>query len=156
MRTTIKIEGLADLERALLELPKATGKAVLRRTGLKALAPFVASVKAKAPVDADPSNTPKRPPGTLRDSYHSGTKLNARQKKAARKEGKSYVEVYAGTSDPAGIQTEFGNIHQPAQPHARPAWDETSGEALVIVKTELGAEITKTAKRLAAKARRKA
>lgn len=153
--TTIKVEGLRELERALSELPKVTARATLRRTGLKALAPFVVSVKAKAPIDADPRNTPKRPPGMLRDSYVAGTKLTKRQARFAKKEGKSFVEVYAGTSDPAGVQTEFGNIHQAAQPHVRPAWDETKDEALAIVKIELGDEIAKSAARLAKKAGRK-
>jgi hypothetical protein len=151
---TVKVAGLSDLDRALGDLPKATARAVLRRTGLNALAPFVASVKAKAPIDADPANTPKRPPGTLRDSYHAGTRLNKSQAKEARRGGKSFAEVYAGTNDPAGVQTEFGNVHQAAQPHARPAWDATQDEALAIVGTELGAEIEKAANRLAKKAAR--
>ena len=145
----VTVEGLAELDAALAELPNALAKGVLRKIGLRALGPFVASVKSKAPVDADPADTPDRPPGTLRDSYHAGTKLNKRQARMARKEGKSYVEVYAGTDDRAGIQTEFGNAHQAAQPHARPAWDGTQNEALAIVKTDLGGEIAATAARLA-------
>jgi hypothetical protein len=150
-RDIVKVEGLAELDAALSELPNALAKGVLRRIGLRALGPFVEQVKAKAPVDADPANTPKRPPGTLRDSYHAGTRLNRSQARQARKEGKSYVEVYAGTNDPAGVQTEFGNAHQAAQPHARPAWDGTQEEALAIVKTDLGGEIKAAANRLAAR-----
>jgi hypothetical protein len=143
------VEGLAELDAALAELPKAAGKSTLRRLGLRALAPFVETVRSNAPIDADPMNSPKRPPGTLRNSYVAGTNLNKRQAKLARKEGKSYVEVYAGTNDRAGVQTEFGNAHQAAQPHARPAWDATKHDVLKIAAGELGSEITKTAARLA-------
>lgn len=153
---TERVEGLSDLDFALGELPKATAKAVLRRVGLAALEPFVEDVKALAPVDADPESSPKRPPGTLRDSYHAGTKLNKTQARMARKEGKSFVEVYAGTNDPAGLQTEFGNAHQAAQPHARPAWDGSQRQVLENVKEGLGVEIEKARERLAAKARRRA
>ncbi|MDO7841081.1 HK97-gp10 family putative phage morphogenesis protein [Sphingomonas immobilis] len=154
MSYSVKVEGLAELDAALAELPKSAQTAVLRRVGLTALAPFVEAVRSLAPVDADPANTPKRPPGTLRDSYHAGTKLNKSQAKAARKAGKSSVEVYAGTNDAAGVQTEFGNTHQGAQPHARPAWDSTGGTVLAIVKQELGGEIDKAAQRLARRAAR--
>lgn len=146
-----KVEGLAALDFALGELPKSAARAVLRRVGLKALEPFVEDVKALAPVDADPANTPKRPPGTLRDSYHAGTRLNKSQARTARKEGKSFVEVYAGTNDPAGVQTEFGNAHQAAQPHARPAWDGAQRQVLRDVGEMLGGEIEKAAVRLAKK-----
>lgn len=148
-KTSFAVEGLSDLVDALEALPNAIEKGVLRRVGLRALAPFVAEVRSLAPVDANPAEHPKRPPGTLRDSYHAGTRLNKRQSGFARAEGKSYVEVYAGTNDPAGLQTEFGNSHQAAEPHARPAWDSTQQAVLTIVQNELGSEIDKAAQRLA-------
>lgn len=144
-----KVEGLAALDFALGELPKATARNTLRRVGLAALEPFIEDVKAAAPVDADPANTPKRPPGTLRDSYTVGTRLNKSQARMARKEGKSFAEVYAGTNDPAGVQTEFGNAHQAAQPHARPAWDGAQKQVLRDIGLMLGNEIEKAALRVA-------
>lgn len=147
----IKVEGLAALDMALGELPKATAKNVLRRTGLAALKPFVDKVRSLAPVDEDITSTPDRPPGTLRDSYHASTKLNKSQTRLAKREGKSFVEVYAGTGDPAGVQTEFGNEHQKPQPHAIPAWEATQDAVLKIVATQLGDEIDKAAVRLARK-----
>jgi hypothetical protein len=142
------VEGLADLDRMLGELPQRTGKAVLRRVGLAALKPFVETVRGMAPVDEDPTSTPKRKPGTLRDSYHAGTKLNKTQARNVRREGKSSVEVYAGTNDIAGVQTEFGNDHQPAQPHARPAWAATKERVLEGVVKGLWTEISKAKARL--------
>lgn len=143
------VPGLSELDKALGELPKAVARGVLRRVGLKALAPFVEKWKSLAPVDADPASTPNRPPGTYRDSIHAGTKLNASQAKTARREGKSFAEVYAGTNDPAGVQTEFGNVHQGAQPAGRTAWDATQDEVLKQIGEQLGPEIEKSAARLA-------
>lgn len=154
MTISIKVDGLRALDAALAELPKATGKAVLRRIGIKALTPVKDLAAELAPIDADPANTPKRPPGTLKRSYTVGTKLNRRQARMVRKEGKSSVEVYAGTNDRAGIVTEFGTAHSRAQPHLRPAWEARQDEALAIVQTELGGEIDKAAARLAKKAAR--
>lgn len=154
MTVTIKWSGLRELERALTELPKATAKNTVRRVSKKALEPFLASVKAKAPT-GDPVDTPQRPPNMLRDSYLIGTKLTPSQAKKARREGKHFTEVYAGTADPIGIFQEFGTVNHPPQPHARPAWDETKDEALVIFSNDLGGEIEKAANRLAKKRARR-
>jgi hypothetical protein len=156
-----EVQGLADLERALGELPKTTGKAVLRRVARKALEPFIARVRQLAPVD-DPANTPERAPGRYRDSWIIGSRLNRRQASIAKKEGKSSVEVHAGsTAGSVGIALEFGTTDRiqsstgretgrvAAQPHARPAWDATQIEALATVKEMLGPEIEKSAARLA-------
>ena len=148
-----RIEGLAGLDAALGQLPRATARNTLVRTGKKALEPFLADVKQLAPVDADPASSPKRPPGTLRDSYVIGTRLNKSQTKGVRKEGKQFAEVYAGTNDPAGIQTEFGNAHQAPQPHGRPAWDGVQKQTLDTIGTLLWDEIYKSAQRLAKRRR---
>lgn len=163
-----KVEGLADLDDALATLgSKALAKGVLRRIGLKALEPFVEDVKALAPLDAA-GDTPGRPVGAYRDSWHAGTKLNKNQAKMARREGKSFTEVYAGTNDPIGVLLEFGTGERVSkktgkssgaiapQPHARPAWDGAQRSALGIVKTDLMGEIEKTAERAAARARKRA
>lgn len=147
MKVTIKVEGLRQLESALSELPKATGKSVLRRIGVKALQPFDKAWRQKAP----------RLTGQLEESGGVGTKLTPRQARLNRKrEGKSSVEVFAGPNNPAAVPQEFGTATQRAQPFARPAWDETKGEALKIVTDELGSEIDKAAQRLARKALRAA
>ena len=76
----VKMEGLADLERALMELPRATSKATLRRVLKKAAAPVEAAMVAKAP----------RLTGALQISIRSGTKLpsasnGSRRKRASRR-----------------------------------------------------------------------
>lgn len=145
MRVTVKIEGLKDLDRALGELPKAAGKAVLRRVARKALEPFDKAWRAKAP----------HLTGQLEESGGIGTKLTKRQARLNRKrDDKSSIEIFSGPNNPAAVPQEFGTFDQSAQPFMRPAWAETQDETLAIVKTELGTEITKTADRIARKAAR--
>lgn len=157
----MEVKGLRELELALAELPKATARNTLVRAGKEALKPFLEEVKSMAPVD-EPGQTPERPPGTYRDSWIISTRLNRNQARFARREGKSFAEVYAGTNDPLGVPLEFGTVERVqangretgriiAKPHGRPAWDGT--EFLVL--RELGGilfgEIEKSAERLARK-----
>jgi HK97 gp10 family phage protein len=140
---TVKVEGLRELEAALAELPKATGRNVLRRALKKAGQPIADAGEAYAP----------RLSGKLAASYTVSTKLTRRQRRASKKE--SPVEVYVGpTPHPKSVQTEFGNAHQAPEPHMRPAWDGNKERALQIIKTDLGDEIQKAADRLAKKAAR--
>ena len=137
----VRVEGLRELDRALGELPRQTGK----RLALKVL-----KEAAKPLAEAGAANAPLGPTGNLKASYGVGTKLTRRQGKLNRKE--SPVEVYAGPNDPAAIQTEFGNAHQAAEPHLRPAWDAGKDKALSDIKTGLWTGIQKAAARLARKA----
>lgn len=139
----IKIDGLKDLDAALGELSKSAAKGVLRRVGRQALEPVDKAWREKAP----------RLTGALAESGSVGSKLTRRQRKAVQRE--SFVEVFAGPGgDPAAIQQEFGNAEHPPQPFLRPAWEETKGEVLEIVKTNLGGEIKKAADRAAKRAAR--
>ena len=115
-----------------MELPKATAKASVRRVLKKAAQPIA---------DAGRGNAPERE-GGLKESYGVGTTLTKRQRKVSSKE--SEVEVYAGPNDPAAVQTEFGNQHQAAQPHLRPAWDAQKRGALETIKKEAWADVQKS------------
>lgn len=143
-RQTVKVEGLRELERALADLPKATGKNVLKRVLVKAAAPIERDAAANAPTLS----------GHLQRDVKTGTRLTRRQAAMNRKAGPSSAEVHVGVSDPAGVQTEFGNEHQRAEPWLRPAWDANSQGALDTIGGELGNEIDKAAARLAKKAAR--
>ncbi len=148
MKTTVKIEGLRELDAALGELPRATGKNVLRRVARTALQPFADDMTARAPVDD----------GHLRDSIGVGTKLTRRQASLHRKmfrDDRASVEMFAGAGGlPQATQQEFGNEQHPPQPFARPAWDGNQRGILETIKTEISTEIDKAAKRLARKAAR--
>lgn len=142
---TIRVEGLKDLDRALGELTKSAGKAVLRRVAKKALEPFDKAWRQKAP----------KLSGDLAQSGGIGTKLTRRQASLNRKrEGKASIEIFAGPNNPAAVPQEFGTVDQRAQPFVRPAWEQTQDQVLTIVVEGLGSEIDKTAKRAAAKAAR--
>lgn len=151
MRTTVRLDGLREIDAALGELPKASAKGVLRRVGIKALQPMAETARELAPDD------PETGGNDLKNSIVVGTKLNARQKRMERKaEGKSFVTVYMGTNDPAGVQQEFGNVNHPPKSFMRPAFSQDAEGAIKIVADELGGEIDKTAKRVAARGAKKA
>jgi hypothetical protein len=150
MAVTVKIDGLREIDQALADLgKKALAKGVLTRVGKKRLQPIADKANALAP---DDPNTP----GGLNQSFVVGTKLNKRQASLAKKEGKDFVEVYAGTNDPAGVQQEFGNVNHGPQPMLRPAWEEGKGELLPGLGKDLWDEIEKTAARVAKRALKKA
>lgn len=141
-RTTVRVEGLRELEGALAALPKSTGKAVLRRVARNALGLFDKAWRERAP----------HLTGSLEESGGVGTKLTRRQARLNRKrEDRSSIEMYAGPNDPAAIPEEFGWVDGPAQPFARPAWDQTKAAMLDSVADGLGGEIDKAARRLARK-----
>ncbi|WP_404861861.1 HK97-gp10 family putative phage morphogenesis protein [Georhizobium sp. MAB10] len=143
MAERVRVDGLRELEQAMMELSRATSRNVARKALMKGAEPILESAQAAAPVG---------PTGNLKASYGIGTKLTRRQQKLHKKE--SPVEVFVGPNDPAAVQTEFGNAHQAAQPHLRPAWDSRQKQTLEIIKTELGTEIDKAAKRAARKTAR--
>lgn len=136
---TIKIEGLRDVERALGELPKATGKNVLRRVGRARLEPVAEGMRELVPVaQAD-----------LKDSIAVTTKNPRRHRR------ESAVEVHAGPGrHPQGHLQEFGTQHHGPQPFARPAWDREKGNLLPGLADALWEEINKAAQRAARKAAR--
>lgn len=142
-RQVFKIEGLSELDEALSELPKATARNVLKR---------VLTEQGQHIKDAGESLAPKLK-GGLKASYTVSQKLSKRQKSQNRKE--SDVEVYIGPGPAAkGVQTEFGNAHQAAQPHLRPAFDGNVQKVLIGIRDSLAEQIDKAVQRLNKKAER--
>ena len=149
-RQTVKITGLRELENALRELPKATGKNVLRRVLRKRAEPMADAARSSAPDD------PATGAGDLRSSIAVSTKLSKRQASLHRKmfrDDKAAVEMFVGAGPvPQATQHEFGNINHGPQPFMRPAWDSGKDQILDGIKDDLAEEIDKAAKRLARKA----
>jgi len=149
MAVRVKVEGLRELDRALGQLPRSTGKAVLRRVLKKAGQPIADDMRAKAPDD------PATGGNDLRSSIGVSTKLSKRQAKIHRKmfrNDKASAEMFVGPGpDPAAWTQEFGTVNHGPQSFARPAWGGNKMRALDIIKSELGGEITKAARRLASK-----
>lgn len=161
MKTTFKIEGLAELDRALGELPKAIARPVLQRTLIKVGTPIKDAAQAAAPVrDADDPEVTFgsgkglriRRRGTMRALVQIGTRLTKSQARSVRKEGKDFAEVYIGTRDPIARLQERGTSKVPAQPFLRPAWEAGKMQALEGIKADLWLQIDTAAQRLARKA----
>lgn len=143
MKVTVTRAGMFADSEGLNALPKATARNVLQRVLKKAAEPVHDNWQAGAP----------RREGHLQTSIIVGpsSRLTGRQKRDAKREGKHFSEIHIGTSDPAGQMQEFGTFSNPAQPWARPGWEETKDKALQIIGDELGGEIEKAAARLAKK-----
>lgn len=140
--TAFKIEGFAALDRTLGQLPKATAKNVLRRT----------LIKAAKPIDDDASAAAPFLTGGLQKSVITGPRLTRSQTRGSfLKTSNYYAEIHVGTSLSKGLFTEFGTFKDAPQPWFRPAWEAHKGQALTIIKMELGGEIEKAAKRYAKK-----
>jgi len=145
---TVEFKGGADMVAALQELPRmATRKSVARRVLRSAGQIFADRANSTAPVGPDHH---------LAGSYVVSTKLNKRQTSLARKEGRSDVIMYAGTDDPAGVQQEFGNRRHRAQPHARPAWEQTKKKIFDFIASAMTSELARAVARAQRKAARAA
>lgn len=150
--TKFKVEGLSECLAALKELPKATGKNVLKRTLVKAAEPIVN--------DAKSMGTYKDRTGELRKSISIGTKLTRGQGSDILKSPKR-VEVFVGPQQHGRILryahlVEFGTYIARPFPFMRPAWEANKMGALSTVKDLLWQEIQKAAERIARKAARQA
>lgn len=148
MKTTIRVDGLRELDGTLgalaAEYGKAAGKAVLRRVADKALQPMAEAARALAPDDPDTQGK------DLKASITVGGKLAKRQAAMARRDqNKSTVTRYMGTADVAGVPQEFGTVNHPPQEFMRPAFAQEARGAIDIVANELGPEIERTAARIA-------
>lgn len=155
MKTTVRVDGLRELDAALgalaAEYGKASGKAVMRRVADKALQPMAETARHLAPDD------PTTQGNDLKASITVGGKLTKRQAAMARKDqDKATVTRYVGTADPAGVPQEFGTVNHGPQPFLRPAFAQDARGAIDIVAKELGPEIERTAARLAKRRANKA
>ena len=150
----IKVEGLKELEQALLELnkeygPKSAGSAV-RPAIRKAITPAVAALESATPRDT----------GKLAESI----KLRIRKptKKMIKGAGGHHKESHILTATlgyewrkPSlwnrALATEFGNSDTPQQAPLRRTLNSHSGSILETFSRELAESIEKTATRLAKK-----
>lgn len=180
MKTTVKVEGLRELDAALGELPKATARNTLLRVLRKAGKPIADRASELAPDDpatgAPDLHTSIKVSASLKNKVGSrefaevmsagGSKAEAvsalrAARRAAAGQG-SFAEVYVGPESSSkknaikAIVQEFGSVKQAPQPYMRPAWAEHQNTVLEIVKRDLGDEIEKAAKRLARRAAKKA
>lgn len=140
MEVKVRVLGLSQLEQGLSELPRATGKNVLRRVLRQRGEPIAERARNLAPVDE----------GELKDSIGVSTKLSRSQRRKRRK--RATVEMFVGPGGhPQAITQEFGTFFHPPQPFMRPAWAAEKGSILEDLSSDLWTEIDKAAQRIARK-----
>ena len=147
LKTSITIEGLAELDDALAQLPKATGKNCLRRALIYAATRMVAAAKIFAPYK---TGRLRRSIGVSKIKFTTGeagkaafaeamaggaTRQEAGQAAAAANaaadnEGitSAVIVIGPGRSRYAGMQ-EFGSVKNKPHPYMRPAWDAHQHDA---------------------------
>ena len=139
--TKFRIEGLRELEKTLMDLPRATRKNAMRRVLKNTAEPLASEARRLVP----------RRTYDLLESINVGGRARPAQRK------KSEVEVYVGPGrHPQAITQEFGTWFHAAQPYMRPAWDKTQTKMLRELEFSLFEEVEKAtarAQRKAAKAR---
>jgi HK97 gp10 family phage protein len=146
---TVRLEGFRELERALNELPKSTGKNVLRRVAKGALQPIAEKAKSLAPKES----------GDLAGSIMVSERRTKRVTRVNRFDRNTGIEMAMGPVSGGGVLNyatfaEFGTIDTTAKPFMRPAWHGGKDDALDYVKANLGREIERAAARLAKKTAR--
>lgn len=155
----VKVEGLKEVRAALMELPKATAKNVMRRVLKKRAAPIVEAARRRVPVDQ----------GDLRESIVASTRLTRRQRGKHKKDGPNDVEIFIGPdSRPQAHWVEFGTEGRKQrktgkdvgrvimEPYMRPAWDAERMGVLDGIREDMWEEIEKAVSRRARKAAKEA
>jgi len=178
-KTTVKVTGLKELELSLAQFSKATGKAVLRRTLVKAAAPIRATAKAYAPflegdLEKSIKVTTKAPRGhdagktafydVMRGGGSKGEAVGAMRSARAANPNDATAEAFVVAKDRIAYAVEFGTGERVQKstgksvgkmtpdPFMRPAFDTKAPVAAGIIKETLRAEIAATASRIRAKA----
>lgn len=158
----LRIEGLADAERAMDNLSKAVGRNVLRRALRKAAEPMRVLAEELAPEQS----------GTLKGSIRIGSLLNQSQTQLRRKMSladRTAIELFLGPSYLRGAGGRHGHLvefgtaphvngglyagtHHPGtapQPFLRPAFDAQARPTIERLKPLLWEEIERAAERAA-------
>lgn len=134
-----KVEGLKELEKAMMDLPKRVNKRLAQKVLLETATPWAKDGSALAPDD----------PNTGGFDLHTTVRAGTRNTSGARWTKQDPVEVYIGPRSRHAHLQEFGTKDMPAQPYMRPMWDGGKEWALRNIAQTLGAEIAKAAARYA-------
>ena len=169
MRATISISGLREVAAGLSEFKKSTQTGVLNRVLKKAALPVERAAKRNAPVDSGElrdsiktevirGNPGKAAFGKARRGGASAEEASAaaRAANAAAKGAGASALVRVRASSPHAHFPEFGTVNMPAQPFMGPALRAEQGDVVNSIRADLASEIEKTARRVAARAAKKA
>lgn len=153
----LEVQGVRELQQALMMLPKSLRRTPLTNALKKAGEPTRALAAANCPrsaVDDDGKH--------LADTIRTTPMLNRNQRKQHKRMADG-VEVFIGSTSPLAHLVEFGTAERfrkgvqtgtgatgrmPAMPFLTRAWDSTKEGALAIIKAELWKEILAAAKRV--------
>lgn len=155
MNVSIKVEGLAELERKLLQLPVKVGEKVIKQAGRYAMKPVLEDARAKVPVRS----------GLLRDSLRI-TSRTARLGRYPIEIGISPKRKVTYEDAELGEATGFSKIQLrsagwrwhfietgapargiPARPFLRPAMDANKQKVLDRFKARLARAIDQAARK---------
>jgi len=137
----VKVEGLRQIEEALMNLKRATAKNVALRALKKAAEPMAADMRARAPDD----------PTSAGWDLHTSINIATKATRGAKHRKLSPVEVLIGPRVRHQQLLEYGTRRMPPHPYVRPAWDAGKMQALEDIKTSMWEEIAEAAKRAARK-----
>lgn len=184
-RTTVRIEGLKELDKALADLPTNIGKAVARRAVKKAGDDMAEAQRRRCPEDDGDLKESirnrvtnrnldglaeygavRRSGGSSRDAV-TAMRGARRAAKASGTQKGNRISADVGPTKPHAHLVEFGTGPRhwkkngkstgvmPADPFIRPAFDEGKDGALETIKAGLTTEIAAASKRMAARAAKK-
>lgn len=160
--TTVQIKGLAELNRALAELPPRLARNVLRGSVAAGAAVIRQEAKERAPRYAGEVVAGHPPPGTLKRAiysaqarrlsslleqvYHVGVVSGKRAKVGKAKSGKAK----SGKSKDAYYWrfVEFGTVKMAAKPFLRPAFEAKKLEAVEAIRRYMAERIAREANQL--------
>lgn len=147
---TVELQGLQELQAALLELPAKIGKNILRSSVNAGASVIRKEAKQKAPVYTGETQAGHPPPGTLKRSviqkfireqsndFQSTFYVTVRKGKKYRDQGKS-----KNLSQDAyyAYFVEYGTAKMSAKPFMRPAFEAKKEEALKAMIDKLSERI---------------
>lgn len=166
---TVEIQGMKELEEALLELGNSVAGKVLYSSLMAASTPMWKMARALAPI-ADKPYYRYWKGGKVIGKNADGTKIRSAKQRKLIQPGnlrKNITRLRVRDADPdhpsaaqVGIRVrrdgfygrffEFGASNVAAQPFMRPAFDSKKEEALVIIKEKLALNIEKARAKAAA------
>lgn len=172
-RTSVKIKGLKELDRALVNLPKATARNTLNRVLMKRAEPMRAAAESNAPVKSGKlrnniliSKKAKISKGirgeiagyVKKGMARSEAVLKAKANQAAKGNEKAFAQIFMGVAaDYAGaVAIEFGHDNVSPVPFMRGAFEKEKQGVIDGFVEDLGVIVNKAAKRYAKSQARKA
>ena len=156
-----EVEGLKELEKALLELGTEMGYATLRTAGRKAMQPVLDAAIAGANEDTGELKkslaiTASKGRGARGKGGDTAVNINvgaSRRSMTVKNEDGSKTKIKLRNMNATVGAQEYGTSDQQAEPFLRPALANNANRVLSLFRSELSIAIEKAAKKLARQAK---